>query len=354
MFLNNNISKRVAYSNFGKEIPQEQKKENKTNAPLNNSPQEQDIFTTMPFRLLGYTNEVGEAIKGVVPSARLGSWIVASMYMGADIYDKYKKGDEESNYKPSIKKGVCEAIFQGLASCTLTIAAVEMGKEVVSHAGKSMSKSGLSLEAQKELLGFVGKKVREGALDTPDGVKTTILAPIKSMMTETKDMKPPSLFNPMARKNYQEICTIAGENMKHTAKMDPKKVEQFVNNTINETSHLQKGLQTGTLAGDAPVELNKIFGKTKQACAATMNHYKHEPNAKTKAINETLQKHLDKQSFSRNIMMAAGGLAALLLCSKLIDKGVEKYIIEPLEHKWTQKEREKKTQQTNANKASQN
>ena len=316
---------------------------------LGNKPQpqkkqeEKDIFTTMPFRLLGYTNEVGEAIKDVVPSARLLSWICASMYMGADIYDKYQKGDEESNYKPSVKKGVCEAVFQGLASCGLTIAAVNIGKGIVSNVGKKVGSSGLSLDSEKELLGFVGKQVRNGALNKENGVQEAILDPIKKMMTETKGMKAPLKFlNPQKSKNYEQICTIAGENMKHTVKMDSEKVERFVNSTLNEVKHLEKGLQTGTLAKDAPTSLNKNFGKTKQAYFDTINHYHHESNPKAKAINETIQNHLQKKAFKHTIIIAIGGLAALLLCSQIIDKGVEKLVIEPLEHKWTQHERRKK------------
>ena len=55
-----------------------------------------DIYMEMPIRALGYTNEVGEALRPVIGKWAWASWVPAIAYIGSDVADKYQQ-DEFGN-----------------------------------------------------------------------------------------------------------------------------------------------------------------------------------------------------------------------------------------------------------------
>ncbi|XP_034942956.1 mitochondrial fission process protein 1 [Chelonus insularis] len=70
---------------------------------IKNTDSDVDIFRDTPVRYLGYTNEVGEAFRSIVPKSVVWiSYIIASSYVVADAIHKGKKeytkiGDENKN-----------------------------------------------------------------------------------------------------------------------------------------------------------------------------------------------------------------------------------------------------------------
>ena len=51
-----------------------------------------DPLMNWPLRGAAFTNEVGEALRPIIGNAANLTWIPALMYIGADVYDKYKNG----------------------------------------------------------------------------------------------------------------------------------------------------------------------------------------------------------------------------------------------------------------------
>ena len=71
---------------------------------------EVDIYRDTPVRFLGYTNEIGESFKPMVPRAfYLGSYAVACTYVAADAKHKYDADGDA-------RHGVDALIWQSLAS----------------------------------------------------------------------------------------------------------------------------------------------------------------------------------------------------------------------------------------------
>ena len=87
---------------------------NISNQGKSNKKQYNDPLNQWPVRGLAYSNEIGAAISEIAPKAGLLLWIPALLYFGADIYDKYK--NDKDHYKPSGKRAIKRAIFQGLTS----------------------------------------------------------------------------------------------------------------------------------------------------------------------------------------------------------------------------------------------
>ena len=66
---------------------------------------------------MSYSNEIGTAISEIAPKLGTALWAPTFLYLGADIYDKYK--NDKDNYKPSGKRALKRAIFQGMTSFLL-------------------------------------------------------------------------------------------------------------------------------------------------------------------------------------------------------------------------------------------
>lgn len=78
-----------------------------------------DIYKDTPVRYLGFTNELGTAVKeictganGIVKHLPALSYIPALGYIACDVADKYKKGEDGTGKKPSIRTGARELISQ--------------------------------------------------------------------------------------------------------------------------------------------------------------------------------------------------------------------------------------------------
>ena len=90
-----------------------------------------DIYSETPVRLLGFTNEVGAAIAPIIgPVSELISYVPALSYIAMDTFDKYKKGEDNTGEKPSVKKGIEQLSFQVFASVILPTAAVKTAQLV--------------------------------------------------------------------------------------------------------------------------------------------------------------------------------------------------------------------------------
>ena len=112
--------------------------------------QDSDPLSKFPMRACTYSNEVGAAISPINKTVGTLLWAPALLYLGADIYDKYK--NENTTYSPSIKRSLRQAVFQGLASIIMPTLAIKAGQKIgVKINGKSDS---LSVSDKKELVEF--------------------------------------------------------------------------------------------------------------------------------------------------------------------------------------------------------
>ncbi len=90
-----------------------------------------DKFKDTPVRYLGFTNELGAAFSEVCTGASgiarhipALSYIPAIGYISCDVFDKYKKGEDGTGEKPSVKMGARELVSQVLGSVLLPTALI--------------------------------------------------------------------------------------------------------------------------------------------------------------------------------------------------------------------------------------
>lgn len=120
------------------------------------APQQDDILSKPPWRWLAYSNGVGEALlgpifKGAIPSVwRLGVYAPAFMYMGADVFDKYNKGEDGKYTKPSVNKFIEQTVYQTFASMVLTYFAQAGGRNLTLKA-LDFAQKNLKLDSIKKV-----------------------------------------------------------------------------------------------------------------------------------------------------------------------------------------------------------
>ena len=120
-----------------------------------------DPLMKWPLRGAAFTNEVGEAMRPLIGGYATLSWVPALMYIGADIYDKYK--NDETEYSPNSKRLLKQAIFQGMASIFLPLVAVKAGQNFFSIFGR-LSENKVSINSQEQISKIAEDFIMNGQL----------------------------------------------------------------------------------------------------------------------------------------------------------------------------------------------
>ncbi len=217
-----------------------------------------DPLAKYPLRAFGYSNEVGAAVSampgwGKVAEAAL--WVPALMYLGADIYDKYKRGKDGNYSKESATKGVEQAVFQGLASVILPTAAVKMGQGIASQFTK-LDGTNLSASVKEELLeklekDFAKAKFVKGDRVDKDGVfKTGKQLVIERINDDTFGNQLQATKDKLAKESgFKKIIKFFGHSSGYdaTVKADSKDVARYLESKAAEIFDMQTLIETGTL-----------------------------------------------------------------------------------------------------------
>lgn len=276
-----------------------------------------DIYAQMPIRALGYTNELGEAIRPLSPLLANLSWLPAIAYISADVADKYRQ-DEYSNKKPSKGRASKELSTQLLASVFLPTCAVKLGQSVVNNLS-SFGKSGLNFNQRENVSDVIINSMKAGEHKNFTGIDGKIDAEaykkslanqfdeiLKHKKTGKKLMKPIELVLDFVKKPF--IKKASTENIKNYA-------GKVVDRLIDERQQLLDGKKPKIMS-------EKMFKKYSEI-------------TKDMAISEkqgvtfnTIKKLEGKRMFNNRILKSAGGLLALAVMAKPIDKFVEKVVVD--------------------------
>ncbi len=235
-----------------------------------------DPLAKYPLRAFGYSNEVGAAVSAMPvwgKAAETALWIPALMYLGADIYDKYKRGKDGNYSKESATKAVEQAVFQGLASVLLPTAAVKMGQGIAGQMAK-FDGSGLGASAKEELLvklekDFSKAKFAKGDRFDEKGVfkkgKDLVWERINdesfgSQLEDTKiQLKKEGVF--------KKICKFFGHSAGYdsTVKSDRTKVEGYLQRKVYEMFDTQTLVETKSLDEIETLKGKKFANACKKA-----------------------------------------------------------------------------------------
>ncbi len=188
--------------------------------------QEKDILLESPLRALAYTNEIGVALKPAIGTTLSHAfWAPALMYFGADIWDKYKRGEDDSYQNNDKRTALRQTIFHAVASLVgPTVAILGAQYAAMKKAGGekwinttlkkiNMPDSSLASKIEKFPLGkslvsilkrpSAGKKLLSVALETVVGLAALALVAIPlDILTEKILIK--KVVNPSLRLKDQD------------------------------------------------------------------------------------------------------------------------------------------------------
>ena len=257
-----------------------------------------DPLMQWPLRGAAFTNEVGEALRPVIGGYATLSWAPALLYIGADVYDKYK--NDQTEYSPDSRRCLKQAIFQGMASVFLPLIAVKAGQNAFAQAGK-FSEDKISINSKEHVANVAEQFVANGKMRAFDGkdeecIKEFTNNVISSMDYNNKKSSIKNLFK-IFRLDTQE------------------KVEKYSEKTIKELIKLRKDLLNPT----DEFKLNNWY----KAYEADLK----KGQTSSVAVKSVLTNYQQSKMLKGKAVKTLGGFVALGMAIKPIDHFVEEVLI---------------------------
>lgn len=262
-----------------------------------------DPLLKWPLRGAAFTNEIGEALRPLIGKYATLTWAPALLYIGADVYDKYK--NDQIEYSPDSRRCLKQAIFQGLASILLPIVAVKGGQNLFSFFGMA-TKDKLTFNAQEHIIKLAQQFVANGKMRAYEGKDAECIKDFLYIVDNNIDYRKfeDAAINPFkegffkkfkldTKEQVDKYAKAVIEKLIETRKLLLNPTEEFSNNTLN------------------------IEFKTALKAGQTKNV----------AVKSVLNKYLSNRTMKGRFIKTAGGFLALGLAINPIDKFVEHVLI---------------------------
>lgn len=299
----------IAFSANTQTKKQDSTADNKQNAKKYNDPLNKNWMVALSF-----SNELGAAIYEIAPKLSQILWIPPIMYLGADIYDKYK--NDKNHYNPSSTRAVEQAIYQGLSSFVFPTFAILAGQQMTSPIAKLLNK-GLSVNAKKATLKHLNNAIDQcvgDIFDDKEKFKHFFSNSLKNKIRACKNEKQSDSF----WKKMVKSCS--GKYALANCKKD--KIMEYANENIEMLVKIKEDLQ----AKKKPAEISmKNFKKYMLEYPMLKETY-GELYANN-ALRYSLKTYIQKLQFDNKLLKTIGGLIALIISIKPIDAFVKKVVM---------------------------
>ena len=257
-----------------------------------------DPLMRWPLRGAAFTNEVGEALRPIIGNYATLSWIPALMYIGADVYDKYK--NDKNEYSPDSRRCLKQAVFQGMASIFLPLIAVKLGQNIISQFGK-FGQDKISLNSKEHVSKLAEQFIANGKMHAFAGRDKECTREFLNITANSLDYKDKKRTVKKLRKIFK-----ADKN---------ERLAKYSETTIKDLIKLRKDILNPT----TEVKSSKWY-----------SHYiKALKNGQTEnvAVKSVLTDFQKNKMLKGNFLKTLGGFIALGLAIKPIDYFVEEVLI---------------------------
>lgn len=262
-----------------------------------------DPLMKWPLRGTAFTNEIGEGLRPIIGSVATYFWIPVFLYIGADVYDKYKNDGETPD--PSFNRMTKQALFQGLASVILPVASIKVGQNVFSWLGLA-GKDRLTCNTQEKI----------------NKVAQTFVTNGNMRAYEDKDLECINKFKDIVQNE-----------------LDFKKSKNIITKSLNSIKSALK-IDTHQNIQEKADKIIKDLIRTRKALLNPSNEFKEDPlymnfrkalergETKSVATKSVLTKMLNNNTMQGRMIKTLGGFIALGLSIRPIDKFVEHVVID--------------------------
>lgn len=158
------------------------------------------------------STELGALIHEIAPRAAQALWIPTIMYLGADIYDKYK--NDKNIYSPSRKRGVEQAIYQGTAGFLLPALSIFIGQKLTSPIGRLVNK-GISVNQKESVLNHIKNSLDQcvgNRFNNYDNFEKFVINSLENKIAACKNEKKSDTFFKKIIKYTQKKYTLASND----------------------------------------------------------------------------------------------------------------------------------------------
>lgn len=266
--------------------------------------------------LMSYSNEVGTAISEIAPRLGTALWAPTFMYLGADIYDKYK--NDKDNYNPSAKRALKRAIFQGITCLAALPAVIFAGQCAVSPLGR-LDKTGIAGNTKDAIYKHTRNVIDQAhgsALENYDQFKETVLKTLQNKINARSNEKQTSnIF----KKLYRIIFTHRYDILHG----DQTKILAFAEKNAKNTFDIAQAIKNG----DTAKIPRKIYRKYKQVLPKMKETYK-EGDYSFQATRTALKEYQKTMIFKNKMLKTIGGLVALVAFVNPVNNFVDKQIMD--------------------------
>lgn len=287
--------------------------------PSRNKKVYDDPLKKWPLVGLSYFNDIGAVVSGISPKVGYALRAPAMMYIGADIYDKYK--NDNDSYKPSTRRGIKEAILIAVGGTVIPSFIARLGEKIASTTNR-ISPTGLSTKAKENVLNRSLEYMQSNSLHTfvdnvdgyKEGFKQSVAQFAQDAKGEFKALHPIkkvlTVINPFADND-----TIAFAKQSKLDKYAEKQAEKVL------------AMREQLMQNRRPKGMSKhLFNKFKEIQTDYQRIYPADKYM-GKAAKSILKDYHKHQIFTNKLIKTAGGLALITLLADVTDNFVEKYVI---------------------------
>ncbi len=291
--------------------PTIQKSKNNTNTPPKSY---KDPLNTWVVRSMSYSSDVGTAIREIAPKLGAALWAPTFMYLGADIYDKYKT--DKNGINPSGTRALERGIFQGLMSLVVMPSVIFTSQKLISPIAKINDKYKLSTSAKDSVIRHtkdVISQCKGETLDDYNNLKNLILTTLNNKLQARENEKKSAKF-------YKKIINFL-TNKYPMVNSDRKNLLDFAEENAKKIFEIKTALITDNKK-DIPYYVNK---KYKSIMPTMKEMYGHD--YAYHALKTALKEYQNSLIFKNQLLKTIVGFSTMLLLTNPLTKFVQNNIM---------------------------
>lgn len=273
-----------------------------------------DPLNSWGIRALMYSSEIGATVNEIAPKLTFALWVPSFMYLGADIYDKYK--NDKNEFSPSSKRGVKEAIRQAFSFFILPTGATILGQKLTSPLGKLISDK-LSINAKDGIYRHTKDVIDQSIghnFNNKDKFKTFLINSLKNKVTSLENSKKTdNIFKKFHRYLKGDFSLADSDN---------KKLYAFAEKNANLLFEIKDALQNNKKHKNIPERIYKKYNKT----LPIMKHLYGE-DCTDYALKTALKEYQNTLIVKNKITKTIGGVVSCLLLTQPISYIVNKILM---------------------------
>ena len=266
------------------------------------------------IRTMMYSSEIGATVNEIAPKLTFALWVPSFMYLGADIYDKYK--NDKNEFSPSGKRGVKEAIRQAFSFFILPTAATILGQKLTSPLGKLISDK-LSINAKDGIYRHTKDVINQSTgknFEDKESFKKFLMTSLENKVTALQNSKQTDNFFKKIYRYMTGYFSLADSDKKKLYAFADKNAEmifEIKSALINKEKH--KNISSG------------IYNKYKQTLPIIKNLYGTDYT--DYAIKTALKEYQNTCIVKNKITKTIGGVTSCLLLTQPISYLVNKILM---------------------------